>query len=96
MAWQAIRSFEMGDQRCEVPCGHFHRSPEAAAKCGYGDWLHGGSDQLSFAERVRFVGEASQGHCTGDEMECRRSESGQITIVPRPQPESRDAINGTW
>ena len=85
MAWQAIRSFRMGDKRCEVPCGHFHRTPEAAAQCGYGTWSHGNSDQVPFAEVVRFVGEASQECCAGDEMECRQTDDGRITIIPRSQ-----------
>ena len=81
MAWQAIRSFQMGDKLCESSCGHCHRSPEAAAKCGYRNWPSG----PAFSEVVRFVGKTAADDCARQEMECRRTDDGQITVVPRQQ-----------
>jgi hypothetical protein len=77
MSWQAIRDFKIGAVRCESTCGHFHRTPEAAAKCGYGN-----SGPASFTEVVRFVGSASLDYCAGDEMECQLTD-GQITLIPK-------------
>jgi hypothetical protein len=70
----------MGDVQCPSACSHFHRTALGAAKCGYGH-----SGPASFTEIVRFVGSTSLDYCAGDEMECRRTGDGHITLIPRPK-----------
>ena len=80
MSWQAIRGFQIGDERCESNCGHFHKSPMAAAKCGYRTWSHGNSNSAAFSELVRFVGNPSFNYFAVEEIQCRMKD-GQIILI---------------
>ena len=88
MSWQAIRSFQMGDRTCESTCGHFHKSAEAAAKCGYRLWSKSGP--APFSEVVRYVGSSSAEHHAGDEIGCHLTDDGHIELIPRP---NRSAVD---
>ena len=87
MGWQAIRAFPIGDKTCESTCGHFHTTPEAAARCGYRTWPHSNTSLARFTEIVLFVGKGSSGYHAGDEMECRVTEDGHITLTAIKPPE---------
>ena len=61
--------------------------PAAAARCGYRTSPRGNSGLAQFTEIVLFVGKGFSGYHAGDEMECRVTEDGHITLTAIKPPE---------